>query len=146
LQLRQFERCLLIYLSNQEINLDEARIKLSGGRSVAAMETDMKLAAIRNTGWIYVTVATLPNAYCTLPSYWIQFVGAVAASPELTVQFGLGVGTSSGRFGPVTNDGDDIFTAKFRGSTAGTPRTITASIDGHAVASRLPTITVTART
>jgi hypothetical protein len=52
--------------------------------SAAAMQNDLHLAYHRNTGWVYVTDATLPNPYDRLPSYWDQEVAAVAnfAAPE----------------------------------------------------------------
>ena len=103
----------------------------------------MTLAAKRNTGWIYVTNDTLPNPYGTLPTYWSQLVAAAAASPALTVQFGMGAGSSSGSFGPVINDGGGVYTATFTATTPGSPRTITATIDGPTVAAHFPTITVT---
>jgi alpha-tubulin suppressor-like RCC1 family protein len=39
-------------------------------------------------------------------------------------------GTSSGTFGPITNNGDGIYTSQFLGTTAGTPLSIKAKVDG----------------
>jgi hypothetical protein len=48
--------------------------------SVAAMQADVRLAAARHTGWVYVTDANLPNPYDRLPSYWTDLVAAVAGA------------------------------------------------------------------
>jgi len=48
--------------------------------SDATMQTDVQLAASRNTGWVYVTDASLPNPYAALPSYWTDLVDTVAAN------------------------------------------------------------------
>jgi adhesin/invasin len=58
------------------------------------------------------------------------------------VTFGLGAGTAQGTFGTVTDNGDGTYTAVFTGTTAGT-NTVTATIDGQAVTTTAPTITVT---
>ena len=63
----------------------------------------------------------------------------------LTVAFSLtGGGTSSGTIGEVTDNGNGTYTALFTASTAGTPRTINATLGGSAVTSASPTITVIA--
>lgn len=62
--------------------------------------------------------------------------------PGSSVVFGLGAGSSGGTFGQVANQGNGIYFATFGGSTAGTPRTITATIGGTAFTAMLPTITV----
>jgi hypothetical protein len=60
------------------------------------------------------------------------------------VTFALGTtGTSSGTIGPVTDNHDGTYSATFTGTTAGTANTITAIINGSAVTSALPTVTVT---
>src|SRR5439155_922837 len=61
----------------------------------------------------------------------------------LAVTFSLGAGTSSGTIGPVTDNGNGTYTATFTATIPGTPRTITATINGSAVTSALPTVTVT---
>ncbi len=61
----------------------------------------------------------------------------------LTIVFGLGAGSSSGLFSAVTDNSNGTYTAIFTAATAGTARTITASIGGSPVTSALPTITVT---
>ncbi len=59
-----------------------------------------------------------------------------------TVVFSLGVGTAQGTFGTVTDNGDGTYSASFTGTTTGT-NTVTATINGQAVTTTAPTITVT---
>ncbi|MGB2867530.1 MAG: FG-GAP-like repeat-containing protein [Bacteroidota bacterium] len=65
--------------------------------------------------------------------------------PGQNVTFSLtGGGTSTGTFGTITLDnGTGAYTAKLRGVTAGTARTVSATINGRAIASTLPSLTVT---
>lgn len=58
------------------------------------------------------------------------------------VSFGISGGTSTGTFGPVTKNSSGLYTAIFTGVATGTPTTVNALIDGQAVLSALPTITV----
>ena len=60
----------------------------------------------------------------------------------LTVVFSLGTGNAGGTFSSVTDHGNGIYTATFTGTILGT-NTITASINGTALTSTAPTITVT---
>lgn len=53
-----------------------------------------------------------------------------------------GGGTSTGTFSPVQTDGFGTFTTTFRGVTAGTPKAITATLNGRAITSTLPTVRV----
>jgi hypothetical protein len=48
--------------------------------SAATMAADLKLAAQRNAGLVYVTDDTLANPYDTLPSYWDQEVAQIQAT------------------------------------------------------------------
>jgi hypothetical protein len=48
--------------------------------SVAAMQADVQLAAGRGIGWLYVTNYSDPNPYGALPTYWSQFVSALAST------------------------------------------------------------------
>lgn len=53
--------------------------------AVAAMPSDVALAAARNARYVYVTDDNLPNPWDTLPSYWDQEVSKIAelnAVPE----------------------------------------------------------------
>ena len=51
-------------------------------------------------------------------------------------------GTATGSMGPVTDHGDGRYTTSFTGTAVGTPLTIGGSIDGMAVTSVLPTLSV----
>jgi len=63
----------------------------------------------------------------------------------LTVAFSLtGGGTSSGTIGSVTDNANGTYGAIFTGTTAGTAKTVLATIGGSAVTSTSPMITVTA--
>ena len=65
----------------------------------------------------------------------------------LQVAFAVSGGTSEGTIDPVTDHGDGSYSAVFTGTTAGTPLTIAATIDGEPVATGAPpTITVSAGT
>jgi DNA-binding beta-propeller fold protein YncE len=61
-----------------------------------------------------------------------------------TVLFTATGGTSTGAIGPTTDQGDGTYTATFTGLIVGSATTIGATIDGTAVTTTLPTITVTA--
>jgi N-acetylneuraminic acid mutarotase len=60
----------------------------------------------------------------------------------LTFSFGLGAGTGSGTFSNLTDSNNGTYTATFTGTTPG-PISITATLNGQAITSTLPTITVT---
>ena len=62
----------------------------------------------------------------------------------LVVVFTKGAGTSDGTISTTTDNNNGTYTATFTSSTAGTARSIGATIDGAAVTSTLPTVTVTA--
>lgn len=71
-------------------------------------------------------------------------VGNDHSTGGLTVAFSLqGGGTSDGTIGPVSDNNDGTYTVSFVGTTVGSARTIAATIGGNALASTLPTITVT---
>jgi uncharacterized protein YjdB len=61
----------------------------------------------------------------------------------LAVVFAGSGGTSTGTIGATTDNANGTYTAIFTAGTAGTAKTIGATIDGAAVTSTLPTITVT---
>ena len=66
-----------------------------------------------------------------------------------TVAFALGTspigpGVSAGTFGVVTDNNNGTYSATFTGTTAGTARGFTATLNGSAVATVMPTVTVTA--
>jgi alpha-tubulin suppressor-like RCC1 family protein len=67
-------------------------------------------------------------------------------SGGLAVEFDHTFGTSTGTISATTDLGNGRYTATFTGVGVGTPTTITATIDGQAVTSSLPTIQVVAQT
>ncbi|MFN0097027.1 MAG: beta strand repeat-containing protein, partial [Gemmatimonadaceae bacterium] len=67
-------------------------------------------------------------------------------SGGLTVVFTKGSGSSDGTIGAVTDNNNGTYTATFTATTAGTARSIGATIGGAAVTSAAPSITVTAAT
>jgi hypothetical protein len=70
--------------------------------------------------------------------------GNSLSSGGLTVAFTKGAGTSDGSIGAVTDQGNGTYTATFTASTAGTARSIGATIGGTAVTTAAPQLTVTA--
>lgn len=71
------------------------------------------------------------------------FGNAVPAT-GLSVVFtaSTGAGTSTGVIGPVTDKGDGTYTASFTGVSAGTPATISSTVNGVPVSTPQPTIVV----
>jgi hypothetical protein len=69
--------------------------------------------------------------------------GTNLTSGGLAVIFSASGGTSTGTISTTTDHSDGTYTATFTGLTAGTATTIHATINGAAVTSTLPTITVT---
>src|SRR5262249_46139241 len=61
----------------------------------------------------------------------------------LTVTFALGTGTSGGTLGAVTDNLDGTYTATFTATAVGRARTLRATINGRAVTTPLPAVTVT---
>lgn len=59
-----------------------------------------------------------------------------------TIVLGTSGGTSTGSIGSVTDANNGLYTATFTAATAGTATTLTASINGLAITSVLPTVTV----
>jgi hypothetical protein len=70
--------------------------------------------------------------------------GTQLTSGGSAVVFSLGTGTATGTFGNVTDNHDGTYTATFTAGTTTGTNTVTASIDGTALTSTAPTITVTA--
>ena len=68
--------------------------------------------------------------------------GRRVTSGSHTVVFQASGGTSLGTLSATTDRGDGSYTAGFVGTTAGTPTTISATIDGQPVTQPLPTIAV----
>ncbi len=61
----------------------------------------------------------------------------------LTVTFNAAGGSSQGTIGATQDNDDGTYQAVFTGMAAGTPTTISATIDGEPISSQLPTIQVT---
>ena len=73
----------------------------------------------------------------------VDAAGNDLTSGGATVAFALGsTGGGQGTFGPVTDNHNGIYTTTFTGTLAG-DNTITAAINGHAVTTTAPTLTVT---
>jgi hypothetical protein len=87
----------------------------------------------------------LPTQVSTLTLVARDAAGAPLTGGGLTVTFGVSGGSSAGTLGAVTDHADGTYTAAFTGTAMGTPLTVSASIDGSAVTSRLPTIQVTSQ-
>jgi hypothetical protein len=62
------------YAANRFANI------IYGVSSVAAMQADVKLAASRGIGWLYISNLDGDNPYDALPSYWSQFLSAVEST------------------------------------------------------------------
>jgi adhesin/invasin len=59
-----------------------------------------------------------------------------------TVAFSASGGTATGTISPTVDNGDGMYVATFSGVTAGSPTTIQATINGAAVTTPAPTVTV----
>jgi 6-phosphogluconolactonase (cycloisomerase 2 family) len=70
--------------------------------------------------------------------------GGLITGGGFSVAFQTVGGTSSGTFSLVTDNGNGSYSSTFTGTSAGTPTQIAATINGQAVTSTLPTVTVTA--
>lgn len=71
--------------------------------------------------------------------------GAQLAGGGLAVAFAVSGGTSGGSLSAVSDHADGTYTTTFSGATVGTPLTVSATIDGAAVTSTLPTVEVTSQ-
>lgn len=70
--------------------------------------------------------------------------GANLTSGGAVVAFSAIGGTSAGAISATTDNGDGTYTAVYTGTAAGTAQTIGATINGAAVTTAMPTVTVTA--
>lgn len=68
--------------------------------------------------------------------------GNTATSGGLSVAFARAGGTSNGVFDAVVDNGDGTYSANFTGTASGTATTLSATIDGSAVTSTMPKVTV----
>lgn len=94
---------------------------------------------------VTVSAAALASgAAATLTLQTKDAFGNNLTSGGATVVFTASGGTSTGSIGSTTDNGDGTYTATFTGIVAGTATTIGATVNGTAVTTPLPTITVTA--
>ncbi len=82
------------------------------------------------------------GATATVKLTAISTTGSPETTGGLSVTFGLGDGSASGTFGPVTDNGDATYSAVFTGTIAGN-NTITAAINGQPVTTQAPTVAIT---
>ena len=68
--------------------------------------------------------------------------GANITTGGATVVFSASGGTSTGTISSTTDHGDGTYTANYTGTAAGTAQTIGATINGAAVTTTMPTVTV----
>jgi len=68
--------------------------------------------------------------------------GANITTGGATVVFSASGGTSTGSISSTTDHGDGTYTANYTGTAAGTAQTIGATINGAAVTTTMPTVTV----
>ena len=100
--------------------------------------------AIASQSIIQVSSTTVQSgAQVTLTLVAKDAVGNFANSGGRTVLFARSGGTSTGTIGSTTDQGNGSYTAAFTGSISGTATTITATLDGSAITTTLPTVTVT---
>jgi hypothetical protein len=106
----------------------------------------LAIAAAADPAHSLVTVSPSSVTYGNKATVTLQVKdssGANLSSGGLSVAFALGAGTSGGTLGPVTDNGNGTYTATFTATAVGSPRTITATLNGAPVTTTLPTVTVT---
>jgi adhesin/invasin len=115
------------------------------GQAVTSTAPTITVTVPADLGQSSVTVAptSIPNGGTATVTLTARDAGGTQLTTGgLTVTFGLGTGTAQGTFGTVADNGDGTYTATFTGTNAGT-NTITATINGQAVTSTAPTLTIT---
>ncbi|MHC5537132.1 beta strand repeat-containing protein [Singulisphaera rosea] len=122
------------YLSN---GLSALRLAAQLNNNAGAVSLAQSLVTLSTTSIPYGTTTTV-----TLIAR--DATGHLETTGGLKVVFGLGGSGSSGTFSTVTDNGNGTYTATLTGTGVGSARTITATINGQAVTSVMPTITVTA--
>ena len=91
---------------------------------------------------ISIAPATIqPGGTATVTLTTRDASGNLLTSGGLPFNFGLGTGTGSGTFSNLTDNQNGTYTATFTGTTAGTI-IITGTINGQAITSSLPTVTI----
>ena len=126
------------------------------GRTITATINANAVTSILPTvtvtpGSVSLSQSTVSVGRGSIPSGDTTLVSLIAkdangnrlAAGGLTIAFGLGTGTSAGTFGAVVDSGNGKYSTIFTGTTTGTARTITATINSGSVTSALPTVSVT---
>ncbi|HTT66601.1 MAG TPA: Ig-like domain-containing protein [Gemmatimonadales bacterium] len=94
---------------------------------------------------VTVSAATIAvNGTSTITLQAINSAGANLTTGGAAVQFTASGGTSRGTISSTVDHGDGTYTAVYTATTAGTAQTIGATVNGAAVTTARPTITVTA--
>ncbi len=136
------------------VNSDAAGEAEVGAWVLGTVSGENSLLAVAGTASTQILATGLPDAGSPSTSLLTVTSGSVIVSELVTLtltvrdQFGNpvgvggqavsfsqseGVGISIGTIGSVTDQGDGTYTATFLGVTAGTPTTITATLDGELV-------------
>ena len=130
---------------------------LATGVTTGVATISASAAGVTGSARLTVTVSTAKSAVttssasiasgstATLTLQAKDAAGHNLATTGLTVVFSTSgeAGSSTGTVSSTTDKGDGTYTATFTGVLAGTPTTIGATINGTAVTSTLPTISVT---
>ena len=102
-------------------------------------------AASAATSILTVSAATVNSgANVTLTLTAKDAAGNSLATGGRTVVFSKSAGSSTGVFGGTTDNSNGTYSSIFTGLVAGSAATITATIDGNAITTTLPTVVVTA--
>lgn len=84
----------------------------------------------------------LPSGVTTTITLQVRDAHGCSVTASHTVAFSATGGTSTGQLGATVDQGDGSYAATFTGVLAGTPLDVGATVDGNAVTSASPTITV----
>jgi adhesin/invasin len=103
--------------------------------AAATPDPDQSIVEVSPTSIVSGGTATV-----TLKAF--DSTGTALSTGGATVTFGLGAGSGQGTFGTVSDLGDGTYTATFTATDTGT-NTITATLNGAAVTTPAPTITIT---
>ncbi|OLC68877.1 MAG: hypothetical protein AUH78_25205 [Gemmatimonadetes bacterium 13_1_40CM_4_69_8] len=118
---------------------------INGSPVTSTLPTIMVIAGPASVATSLVTVSSGTVASGTAVTLTLQAKDAAGnnlPTGGLTVGFTRAGGTSTGGIGPTTDNGNGTYTAIFTAVLAGTGTTIGATINGQAVTSTLPVISV----
>ncbi len=119
---------------------------IGGAAVTSAAPTITVTAGVASLATSTVTVGTssvVSGAATTLTLTMRDAAGNAIGSGGLVVTFTKGSGTSDGTIGAVVDNNNGTYSATFTGTTAGTARSIGATVGGNAVTSASPNIVVT---